>query len=221
MATLTTLYNFTPDDTGADLSPYFPDGATNVMTGIDANGDLYFSAQDNTIEFINLGTVANPLYGQIQTDPKGYQYFLYGKATIDGAVFRDFISTSGAAITQETPYGHTIFSFPDGTKLGDGLLVDGANNIFGTTETGGTYGQGTIFELSNALPGPAPAPQPALSPLNISVVDTTTVSQLLVPLPQSSPSPSAHRTAVHTCMCMTTAETKRERDRSLLCPDGR
>jgi Ca2+-binding RTX toxin-like protein len=190
MATLTTLYNFTPDDTGAAFSPYDVDGAVHVTTGIDANGDLFFMADDNTIEIVNVGTVANPLYGDIQIDPKGYLNFIYGKATVDYDVFRDMISTNGTAITQGAPYNR-IFSFPDGTKLGDELLIDGGNNIFGTTETGGTYGQGTIFELSNALPWSTSAPQPALSPLNISVVDTTTLSQLLLPLPQTYTGPVA------------------------------
>jgi len=32
---------------------------------------------------------------------------------------------------------------------GDGLLVDSADNLYGTTVNGGTYGRGAVFQLSH------------------------------------------------------------------------
>jgi uncharacterized repeat protein (TIGR03803 family) len=36
---------------------------------------------------------------------------------------------------------------------GDGLLVDSADNLYGTTVNGGTYGRGAVFQLSPSLSG--------------------------------------------------------------------
>jgi uncharacterized repeat protein (TIGR03803 family) len=36
----------------------------------------------------------------------------------------------------------------DGTTPMAGLIMDSAGNLYGTTESGGTYGEGTVFELS-------------------------------------------------------------------------
>ena len=33
-----------------------------------------------------------------------------------------------------------------------GLIFDAAGNLYGTTEGGGTYGNGTVFELSPVYP---------------------------------------------------------------------
>jgi uncharacterized repeat protein (TIGR03803 family) len=44
------------------------------------------------------------------------------------------------------------FSYSDGSSP-NGLLLDSAGNLFGTTESGGTNGSGTVFELTNTGTG--------------------------------------------------------------------
>jgi uncharacterized repeat protein (TIGR03803 family) len=51
-----------------------------------------------------------------------------------------------------------IHNFGNGTNgtlslEGDGLLVDSADNLYGTTYNGGTYGRGSVFELSPSSSG--------------------------------------------------------------------
>jgi len=46
-----------------------------------------------------------------------------------------------------------LHSFPDNTMDGghaneQSLAIDGKGNLYGTTETGGTYGKGVVFKLS-------------------------------------------------------------------------
>lgn len=59
----------------------------------------------------------------------------------------------------------------DGACPGAGLAIDGSGNLYGTTEAGGTYGDGTVFELSSAgletvLHSFAGPPADGLVPLN-------------------------------------------------------
>src|SRR5438270_11360764 len=56
-----------------------------------------------------------------------------------------FSSLANAIATESTIYtfGESISFWPQG-----GLLEDSAGNLYGTTRAGGTYGVGTVFELS-------------------------------------------------------------------------
>ena len=40
------------------------------------------------------------------------------------------------------------FNGNDGSKPWDSLILDAAGNLYGTTSGGGTYSDGTVFELS-------------------------------------------------------------------------
>jgi hypothetical protein len=140
------------------------EGSTGAAPAIDTNGDLFFQAKTEIIELPNKGTVAHPSYGspvQLNYDPS------YGHGPLSG-IYPDFpsaamgsstavddgIGASGNAITHTPPGAsnsdRTLYSFPDGTQLG-GLLIDGANNIWGTTYTSSSS-LGMIFELSNPNP---------------------------------------------------------------------
>ena len=61
--------------------------------------------------------------------------------------------SQGCGTIFEYSQGHesVLYSFlgqPDGNIPNGELLVDGAGNIYGTTESGGTFNHGTVFELS-------------------------------------------------------------------------
>ena len=64
--------------------------------------------------------------------------------------------TSAWASDHETVL-HTFGNFPDGSGAGDGLVMDAAGNLYGTTFQGGgthcTVGCGTVFELSPGQAG--------------------------------------------------------------------
>jgi uncharacterized repeat protein (TIGR03803 family) len=48
-----------------------------------------------------------------------------------------------------------LYTFTEGNDGGNpygGLIFDGSGNLYGTTQYGGTYGYGVVFELS---PGPS------------------------------------------------------------------
>src|ERR1039458_5024018 len=62
-----------------------------------------------------------------------------------------FVSCTWAAAQERV-----LYSFSGGTDGGSpagGLIFDGAGNLYGTTNGGGTYSGGTVFELSPAAGG--------------------------------------------------------------------
>jgi uncharacterized repeat protein (TIGR03803 family) len=64
----------------------------------------------------------------------------------DGTVFEIARSSSGYAGTPTTlaNFDYTSGAFPEAA-----LIVDANGNLFGTTEAGGAYGFGTVFEIAN------------------------------------------------------------------------
>lgn len=84
---------------------------------------------------------ANPYAGVIRDNAGNLFGTTYeGGAFGDGTVFK--LDTTG----KETP----LYSFagsPDGAHPYAGLVRDGAGNLYGTTLLGGTFNQGTVFEL--------------------------------------------------------------------------
>src|SRR5208337_3215913 len=69
---------------------------------------------------------------------------VYGGASGDGAVFE--IAKTGRSYA--TPTTLASFNVSDGTYPVAGLIADAAGNLFGTTETGGAFGDGTVFEVA-------------------------------------------------------------------------
>ena len=87
---------------------------------------------------------ANPI-GDLVLDRAGNLYgtTLGGGGHVSGLVFKLAPDTNGGWI--ETVLHD--FQGTDGANPGAGLIFDQAGNLYGTTQNGGTYGNGTVFKL--------------------------------------------------------------------------
>ena len=82
-----------------------------------------------------------------------------GYATNAGTVFKlTPPTTSGGAWTETLLYSFCQIDpesgCADGTRPAAGLIFDSKGNLYGTTEQGGSVGQGTVFELSPTTSAP-------------------------------------------------------------------
>jgi uncharacterized repeat protein (TIGR03803 family) len=96
----------------------------------------------------NLADGANP-YGSLIFDAKGNLYgtTISGGTSFQGTVF-ELSPTASGPWTETVLYnfsGGADGGFPYASKL----LMDGAGNLYGMTESGGLYGFGTVFEVMN------------------------------------------------------------------------
>ncbi|MFZ0705762.1 MAG: choice-of-anchor tandem repeat GloVer-containing protein, partial [Candidatus Korobacteraceae bacterium] len=96
-------------------------------------------------QFMDAPDGNEPGAGDLIWDPAGniYGTTVYGGISDLGVVYQ--MTKSGNGWT-ETP----IYSFtgPDGNFPFAGVILDSNGNLFGTTEEGGLYGFGTVFELT-------------------------------------------------------------------------
>lgn len=90
-------------------------------------------------------------------DSKGNLFgttFAGGAAGV-GTVF-EIANTTGTYAT--TPTTLVSFGGDNGSEPGSGLVIDSNGNLFGTTQAGGMYGDGTVFEVANTASGYDSAP---------------------------------------------------------------
>ncbi len=91
-----------------------------------------------------------PAYGQIAFDSAGniYGTTAFGGAEGYGDVYQ--LSRAGNGWT-----GTQLYSFgdPDAQFPGHNVLLDSAGNLYGTTDYGGSNGEGTVFELARSASG--------------------------------------------------------------------
>jgi uncharacterized repeat protein (TIGR03803 family) len=100
----------------------------------------------------NQNTADGPLAGLI-FDASGNLYgTTIGGGNGTGTVFQ-LTPAAGGGWTQETLYSFGVSGSGDGNYPVAGLVFDNAGNLYGTTEDGGTYGSGTVFELTPAANG--------------------------------------------------------------------
>jgi uncharacterized repeat protein (TIGR03803 family) len=85
---------------------------------------------------------AGPEFGTLASDGKGN---LYG-TTIEGGAFNN-----GCVFEVSSTGGEKVlYSFgaaPDGKYPHEGVILDGAGNLYGATFDGGSFGYGTVFKL--------------------------------------------------------------------------
>jgi uncharacterized repeat protein (TIGR03803 family) len=154
----TTLYMFTGGDDGANP------GATLKF---DAAGNLYGTTQggghfgmgtvfelsptangswrEKVLHSFNGSTGSGPTAGVIfDTAGNLYGETLSGGADNDGVVFK--LSPTGTGYWS----GTVLHSFhgTDGSSPWQGLVFDAAGNLYGTAKAGGTYGDGSVFEIT-------------------------------------------------------------------------
>jgi uncharacterized repeat protein (TIGR03803 family) len=104
------------------------------------------------LEFTNTASVgATPANGTVIMDPAGNLYGVtrFGGSGIDGIVYQLSPRPSG-------PWKETVlYNVQQNEASSEGTLaLDSAGNLYGTTESGGTYGYGTVFELTPSGSGP-------------------------------------------------------------------
>ena len=124
---------------GIAASPAFAQGSgykvIHSFSGIDGDGqlptgDLVSDATGNLYGTTSAGGV----YNDNCTYPEGC-----------GTVFK-LTKTPGGSWTRTELWQFT--GEPDGAYPQAGLIFDGAGNLYGTTQYGGVYGAGSVFELS-------------------------------------------------------------------------
>jgi len=91
------------------------------------------------------GDGANPGYGDLAFDAAGNMYgtTFYGGTNAQGVVFK--LAPSGGNWTESAIH---MFAGPDGVNPFSGVTLDSAGNLFGTTNSGGANGYGTVYELT-------------------------------------------------------------------------
>jgi uncharacterized repeat protein (TIGR03803 family) len=94
----------------------------------------------------NCADGANPTYSYVTFDNSGNLYgtAYAGGANGNGVVFE--LSPSGSSWTETVLYSFGIS--PDGANPVNGLLMDAAGNLYGSTYGGGAGGNGTVFQMT-------------------------------------------------------------------------
>jgi uncharacterized repeat protein (TIGR03803 family) len=126
-----------------------------VLATIFFRADICAVAQERVLYDFDVNKYgASPLYGDLITDQNGN---LYGTASAGGPTNHTGTVFELVKPATGTKWGkpHVLWSFSDsddskgGTEPYAGLVFDSSHtNLYGTTYDGGTYGSGTVFELS-------------------------------------------------------------------------
>jgi len=152
----TILYSF--QDNGSDGETPFAGLAMDTqgnLYGTTANGGVYFKG---TVFEVTSSGVETILHNFQENGTDGY-YPSYAPLVVDAAGnlygTTDSGGTHGLGIAFElTPSGvETILhnwgsSTSDGQFPYGGMILDAAGNLYGTTDTGGPNGEGTVFKLT-------------------------------------------------------------------------
>ncbi|HVS76953.1 MAG TPA: choice-of-anchor tandem repeat GloVer-containing protein, partial [Steroidobacteraceae bacterium] len=147
------LYSFAGSGTDGEypVAGLVMDGAGDLY-GTTANGG---TAGEGTVFKISGGGTESVLYSfalaagsnpaaALIIDSAGN---LYGTTTAGGAHGDGTVFELSAAGTESVLYSFSGGT-TDGSKPAAALVMDGAGNFYGTTESGGAYGNGAAFELS-------------------------------------------------------------------------
>jgi uncharacterized repeat protein (TIGR03803 family) len=186
----TTLVNFNGTNGSFPLAGLTADAAGNLIGTTEAGG---VNNAGTVFELINIGTATAPNYASAPTTLVNFNTtngeFPFAQVHVDaagnliGTTFEGGTNTDGTvfeiqntgtvaapnyanAPTTLVNFNATNGAFPSGS-----LIADAHGDLFGTTENGGTNGDGTVFELLNN--GTAAAPSYASAPTTLVSFNTT------------------------------------------------
>ena len=127
---------------------------TNTATG-------YVSTPMTLASFDYSTDGANP-YGSLIADANGDLFGMTngGGASGYGTVFEIINTPTGYA---STPTTLISFTSTNGANPYDSLIIDANGDLFGTTNSGGANGDGTVFEITNTPTGYASTPTTLVS----------------------------------------------------------
>jgi len=93
----------------------------------------------------------NPFLGDLAFDQAGniYGTTAYGGSSSYGVIFK--LARSGSSWTESVLWDFTCGN--DGCNPYAGVIFDSLGNLYGTTQFGGTFGEGTVYELSPTQSG--------------------------------------------------------------------
>jgi uncharacterized repeat protein (TIGR03803 family) len=159
----TVLHEFTAGTDGAS-----PEGllimdkggnlyGTTTLGGLSHGGTVFKVTREGTetvlYSFKGKADGAGPVAG-LAIDKAGNLYgtTTKGGASKDGTVFELAVpKVKGAEWTEEVL--HSFGEDKDGTIPIAGVTFDASGNLYGTTSAGGTYGNGTVFQLTPSSSG--------------------------------------------------------------------
>src|ERR1019366_6634594 len=111
------------------------------------------AAQEQVLHSFGNGTDGNDPLGGLIFDASGNLYgTTLGGGTYGGGTVFELTPAGGGSWT-ETVLHNFDSNGTDGFTPYAGLIFDSAGNLYGTTRWGGTYGGGTVFELTTAAGG--------------------------------------------------------------------
>jgi uncharacterized repeat protein (TIGR03803 family)/autotransporter-associated beta strand protein len=149
--TVTTLASFNGSDGASPYAGVIEDASGNLfgtteLGGASNDGTVFEVAKGSgtitTLATFNGANGASPLGGVIE-DASGNLFgtTFVGGASGYGTVFE--IAAGSGAITTLASFNGTNGEYPYG-----GVIEDASGNLFGTTESGGASGDGTVFEVA-------------------------------------------------------------------------
>lgn len=154
---LTDLYNFT---TSSNPMGELAVDKNGVLFGTASNGGAFyngylFSYATGTSTFSDLYDLGTGVSDGVSPQAGvAVVNNTNGSTTIYGTTISGGTGGSGQVYAYNTLTGYQdVYDFGsiinDGSGPTGGLVIDGAGNIFGTTNGGGAYSGGTVFEISN------------------------------------------------------------------------
>jgi uncharacterized repeat protein (TIGR03803 family) len=158
--------SFDGTDGAYPLAGLVRDAAGNFYGAVSSGGDLSCNAPYGCGTIFELGSAgaltalhtfaggasdgALPLYGSLLMDAQGN---LYGTTQEGGDITCPLNPQFGCGTVYELSNTGTLtllhtFAGSDGAFPTGGLIRDAAGNLYGTTDQGGAYGYGTVFEIT-------------------------------------------------------------------------
>ena len=146
---------FGVDPTGGGSVAQNPNVDAGSVYEIPYNGGAYASTP-TTLATFNVSDGEYPLAGMI-TNTAGDLFGTTSQGGVhgEGTVFEIVNASAGYA---STPTVLVSFNGANGADPVSGLIADTAGDLFGTTQYGGAFGDGTVFEIAKTLGGYAGTP---------------------------------------------------------------